>query len=254
MTAVAGVKLTPEAAESCVSSPWLADASLEDIANFSNVSTNPHMGQATRQHSRIMRCLEFQQAGVLHRGMQTASRQSTFLSAGGPQSGKTWANLPSRADDYMDNDHFRMAAMLRLGAVGTPLGAFCQLTKKDDEPCLAALDSPLIHPAVCKFGPARLRPHRSVAHRLAKELRSTGAQVDHERAVPQLCSVNEDIQQIQESILGVVVSWPGGTRQCFLDVTIRSAHSDRYSAPHTALLEWPPAPAIEKNVHVTATL
>ena len=54
-----------------------------------------------------------------------------------------------------------------------------------------------------------------------------------ERAVPQLYSVNQENQQIQESILDLVVSWPGGTRQFFPDVIVRSVFSGRYNATHS---------------------
>eukprot|EP00973_Karenia_brevis_P086056 11933487-Karenia_brevis.AAC.1 len=58
-----------------------------------------------------------------------------------------------------------MGLQLRLGSVQCPAGAVCQIMKagqSETEKCLQTLDSPLTHPHLCKCGPARLRPHRSL--------------------------------------------------------------------------------------------
>jgi len=123
-----------------------------------------------------------------------------------------------------------MMLNLRLGAVEVPPGAVCMLAKRsDEEQCLVALDSPLTHPFLCKCGPARLRPHRAICHKLAHLLRRTGDHVDIERAVPQLYKVGDDGDAITEAILDVVSSHPGGLSKAYVDVTIRAPHATRYA-------------------------
>eukprot|EP00973_Karenia_brevis_P073250 10175793-Karenia_brevis.AAC.1 len=104
----------------------------------------------------------------------------------------------------MDNDHFRTAMLMRLGALECTRGAVCQVPKQSHgEKCLQALDDKLVHPLVCKCGPARQRPHRSVCHTLARLLKQTGAHTDMERAVPQLYMVERDGTHTTEAILDV---------------------------------------------------
>eukprot|EP00973_Karenia_brevis_P041529 5747730-Karenia_brevis.AAC.1 len=71
-----------------------------------------------------------------------------------------------------------------------------------------ALDNPLVHPFVCKSGPARLGPHRSLCHTLARMLRKSGAHVDMESSVPQLYTYDEYGNCDSESILDDVSSHP----------------------------------------------
>ena len=129
----------------------------------------------------------------------------------------------------MDNDHFKIAALLRIGAIDVPEGAVCQIKKKNEqEECLHELTSPLVHPLLCKYGPARLRPHRSLCHALARLLRRAGGHVDIERAVPQLYTVEQEGSKITEAILDVVTSHPGGLNKSYVDISIRAPHAQRY--------------------------
>ena len=64
---------------------------------------------------------------------------------------------------------------------------------------------------------------------MAKLLRETGAHVDIERAVPQLCMVEADGSKVTEAILNVVSSHPGGLCKSLLDITICAPHAERYT-------------------------
>eukprot|EP00973_Karenia_brevis_P030373 4188491-Karenia_brevis.AAC.1 len=187
------VKLDEDALERYASSPWSADVSLKELCEFEPRTTRDGYGQGSKLMSRAMRCIEFLRASALYDGMSTNYRREVFLSAGGPQNGKIWNELPAHYNKFLGNDHFKMAINLRLGAVRAPDGATCMIAKAGDQDhCLTALCNPLVHPALCKQGPARLRPHRSVSTSMAKLLRKTGAHVDMERAVPELYMIDAE--------------------------------------------------------------
>ena len=112
----------------------------------------------------------------------------------------------------------------------------CQIPSAGDgnELCLAQVANPLEHPHLCKVGPARLRPHRSVQVRFQQLLRKCGCFTDLTRAVPCLYSV-DDKGVVTEAILDVVMSLPGGLAQQFYDVSVRCPHSVRNAqGVHTA--------------------
>ena len=142
-----------------------------------------------------------------------------------------WSSLPTAPCSFFDNDHFRAALQMRLGSVRAPDGALCQMVKAgkcSDDKCLTSITNPVVHPLLCKYGPSRLRPHRSMVVRLQQELVRSGANVDIERAVPSLYRVGSD-GVVTEAILDVVLSFPGSLTQTSLDVTIRCRHSLRYN-------------------------
>ena len=93
--------------------------------------------------------------------------------------------------------------------------------------CGHALDARMVHPQLCKQGPARMRPHRALAAALARELRRCGAEVDLERTVIELAQYDNE-GNIREAILDLVVGFPGAVQQLFIDVTIRCPHAGRY--------------------------
>ena len=82
---------------------------------------------------------------------------------------------------------------------------------------------------MCKCGPARLRPHRSLLVTLLRLLRKEGCFADEERAVPCLYRIDEN-GRVTEAILDVILSLPGGLASSYLDVTVRCPHSVRNSA------------------------
>ena len=94
------------------------------------------------------------------------------------------------------------------------------------------MDSTLNHPQLCKQGPARMRPHRALAHALARVLRACRAEVDIERVVPELVRVG-DTGVVQEAVMDLVATFPGSVRPLYIDVTIRCPHAARYAQAAT---------------------
>ena len=75
----------------------------------------------------------------------------------------------------------------------------------------------------------QLRSHNALAAVLRHTLVRAGAFVDRERVVPELCAVREDGSRV-DAILDLVVRWPGLGSETLVDVSIRSAHAERYTA------------------------
>eukprot|EP00973_Karenia_brevis_P094092 12420685-Karenia_brevis.AAC.1 len=68
----------------------------------------------------------------IYDSMDTQHRREVFLSSGGPQCGKVWSEMLAHANQFMDNDHFKTSALLRLGALEPSNGAVCQMPKQGD--------------------------------------------------------------------------------------------------------------------------
>ena len=227
------VSFTDESAGAYAAGPWSKDCSPSSLFSYSYRSSSNVAGSGTKLHARIMRGLEALQATGLHARLPPYC-QTVMLSCGGSGAGKFWSTMPGRADHFMDNMHFRMAMCMRLGMVSVPAGAVCQIPKASEggEHCLCSLETEIVHPYLCKAGPARLRPHRSLAETLAREAKKLGAHVDLERACPDLYQVREN-GHITEAILDVVYHLPGGPRQRKIDVTIRCPFAQRYADTST---------------------
>ena len=89
----------------------------------------------------------------------------------------------------------------------------------------------MIHPAVCKQGVARQRPHRMLAASMAGCLRKVGAEIDMERTVVELAHFAED-GAVSEAILDIWVQFPGHPAPVYLDVTIRCPQAQRYTTAY----------------------
>jgi len=221
------VTFSDAACESYRSGPWSKDTTLQALLDYEPKKTNVSTGQGTKVHARIMRALESLQATSLYNGCADRFGKEQFLSAGGNHTGKLWTSVPQSAAAFFDNDHFRMAVQLRLGCVTAPESSVCKIANTAGEECLQRLTTPVTHPHLCKYGPARLRPHGSLIAGLKHQLLKVGAQVDVERAVPFLYRVGTD-GKVQEAILDIVTSFPGGLHQEWMDITIRCPHAERY--------------------------
>ena len=84
------------------------------------------------------------------------------------------------------------------------------------------------HPTLCKWRPARQRPHNCVRNKLCELLRQAGNQTDIERAVPALYNTWPD-GSTREAILDLYTSTPGSLACAPIDVTISSPHAASYS-------------------------
>ena len=227
------VTFTGPGSDTYSSGPWTQDCSAAQIFSHTPRFSCMQYGSGSKLHARIMRGLEAITATRLHAALP-AYQQTVLLSCGGQGSGKFWSTIPGRPDHFMGNLHFKSAMSLRLGLVDVPDGAVCQIQKSTSaegsglDQCLCTLERDLQHPFLCKAGPARMRPHRSIAETLACEFKKQGAHVDLERACPDLCKVAEN-GHITEAILDVVYHLPGGPYQRKIDVTIRCPFAGRYS-------------------------
>ena len=98
-----------------------------------------------------MRCLNGLAATALYNGLPSSFEKEVMLSSGGLMVGKFWSEIPRFVTNFMDNDHFRMSAQLRLALVAVPPGALCQIAKANDldDKCLAAMSDPCVHPHLC---------------------------------------------------------------------------------------------------------
>ena len=213
--------------------PWATEMPVQKLLDKFHAATGPCFGSSTRLHGRIMRGLEaidgmnVYEAADLH-------HKTLLLSGGGPGTGKLFHNFPVSGKYYMPDAHFRVVLLSRLGLLRPPAGAVCQIPQGHPEAapdvCGSCLDSPLVHPFLCKAGPCRLRPHRSLCNGLAIEARAAGGHVDAERACPQLYQWHND--RCQEAILDLVYHLPGTTVTRMIDVTVRCPFASRYASTH----------------------
>ena len=132
--------------------------------------------------------------------------------------------MPRTPDKYFPSGHFRTASLRGLGAISAPRGSTCAIpsrgqTGQQEELCGQLLDPQLAHAAVCKKGPARMRPHRHLAAAMADCLKLAGADIDLERTVIELAQTNED-GTLKEAVLDLYVLWPGSVTPYYIDVTI----------------------------------
>ena len=129
----------------------------------------------------------------------------------------------------MPNGHWRMATQLRLGMVRLRPGLRCAMPcgRSGGRLCDTPLDEHGLHCMLCKAGPSRLRPHRSVVACLAQHTRRSGAHVDVERVVPELNIW--DGARCVDAIMDAVIWWPGRLNRHLTDATIRCPHAKRYA-------------------------
>jgi len=192
-----------------------------------------------RYASRIYKHLDAVRAAAAWHRADEVEREAS-LAAGGRGAGALWMQLPDRPSDLLGTAHFRVATLLRIGALKPPRTATCQLeargTRQRGEEgggaapvCGRAMGRWCEHALLCKCGPARLRPHRALAGVLARELRDCGAEVDLERVVPDLSDLAADDPEKRDAVLDIVASFPGSFAFNYVDVSIRCPHASRYT-------------------------
>ena len=74
--------------------PWIDDATVNDLTQGAVRATSQSMGQGTKIHSRIMRCMNALSATALHNGLPTSFEKEVMLSSGGHMVGKFWSEVP----------------------------------------------------------------------------------------------------------------------------------------------------------------
>ena len=214
-----------------LASPWAVEMPPQKLLNKVHATVSPSFGAGTKLHGRLMRGLESIQAMDVF-DVSDPFQRTLMLSAGGPGSGKLFHTFPLGGRFYMPNAHFHTTLLARFGLLLPPLGSVCQLSNgrldSSMNACGCCLERPLVHPYLCKAGPCRLRPHRSLCTSLAIEARSSGGHVDTERACPELFQWQNG--RCQEAILDIVYHLPGTTVTRFIDVTVRCPFAARYAS------------------------
>ena len=223
--------------------PWVHDTPTQELGSlriearpdYDTIANDSQTSRLPRRFaSRIFKHLESLAATRLWAGLAgQRDRQAGLLSAGGAGNGGVWQNLPNREEDFFPSGHFKVASLRRLGGLSAPPGATCAIKVRangteEPECCGQILDASMVHPAVCKQGVARQRPHRMLAATMAGCLRKVGAEIDMERTVVELAHFAED-GEVTEAILDLWVQFPGHTTPVYLDVTIRCPQAQRYT-------------------------
>ena len=98
---------------------------------------------------------------------------------------------------------------------------------EDHSACEKLVDRRGLHAELCGIGPVRQRTHRNVARTLGFCLKRAGANVDYERAAPQLYIWRPN-GSCEEAYMDVWCSWPGALTNTKVDVTVRSVFASRY--------------------------
>lgn len=147
--------------------------------------------------------------------------------ASGRQVGATWTAPMQGSTQIFPNGHWRMATQMRLGTLRLPPNIHCAMPKAGGKPCRAILDTRGLHTLLCKAGPSRLRPHRSVTSSLAQLCRRSGAHVDIERTVPELATWKDG--GCVDAVMDAIAWWPGRLQRHLIDITIRCPHAARYT-------------------------
>ena len=142
----------------------------------------------------------------------------------------TWSAPPDCT--LMPNAHWRAATQARIGCINIPQNIKCRLKTNGGSSCEATLDQGGTHSQLCKMGPARMRPRRAVQTTLGGLLRSTGAHVDLERALPELFTWHG--QKCTEARLDAAIRWPTSLHTTVVDITVRCPHASRYGGGVTA--------------------
>ena len=152
-----------------------------------------------------------------------------MLSAGGTNTGMTWSALPDPGQAAFPDAHWRVATLERLDLLRCEAGTTCGLPRSAQRggKCGKAMDTKLRHIWHCRTGAARLRIHFAIVGALARELRSSGGNVDLERALPELARLLES-GELEEAIMDLTCWWPGGLEWYGVDVTMRFAGAARY--------------------------
>ena len=175
-------------------------------ANRTSRTTSRMMGQGTKVHSRVVRCLHALSATVVYNALPNDFEKEVMLSSGGPMVGKVWSEVPRILVSFMDNDHFHTALQLRLALLEAPPGSMCQIAKINDtdDKCLKDISNPCSHPHLCKLGPARQRPHRALMMSMKRVLERAGASVDLEQAISALYRINSEGKLLKQSWMSLL--------------------------------------------------
>ena len=181
--------------------------------------------------SRVLRLSE-QQAAIHIWSTSTDRQQTRQLECGGDGTGSMWLATPDTVATRFPYAHWRLATRYRLALTLAPPAAACCVPRADHTPCDMQIDPWGDHQLVCKAGPARLRPHKALQHKLGQLLTASGADVDYERPVPDMYRLRAD-GTVQEEILDLVATYPAIVGYWAIDVSIRAPQAARSADTNT---------------------
>ena len=227
-----GLAVTPDFKAFYDSTPWVEDFTVEDLVDR---ITRQQDGRPTGMAGALFRILDAARAAHLWKnaGVQ---RKAHFLSSGGPGTGTFWIQRRLGKRGMFPNSHFREALKLKLGCTSAPPGCICNIQRGADKiekvPCGAALESVgiLVHPHLCSFSGAYLRPHRGLCKGVGRILAASGGILDYERYVPELYQIRnrkgdetiipENLTQadIRGAQMDIYALWPGDSQQLLVDI------------------------------------
>ncbi len=229
--------------------PWTGQEKLDELVSptwpqtDTSTSQSPSEGamkgfQRDPNHhrlaARMTTILDALDAARVWHTMKSDIMRANFVSAGGSGNGLVWDETCKRPRQWLPNQHFRIATMMRmqLAVISADQPIMCGNRAKGgdgEETCGCKLDDRMYHSRVCKIGPARVRTHNALARAVAMELRMAGASVDVERHVPELYKINTE-GVVMEAIADISVHFPGEGFLTHLDVSVRAAGAERYVA------------------------
>ena len=148
---------------------------------------------------------------------------SVYLSTGGEGAG-AWLHAPTDEIPPLSNEHFAIAAKLRMNKAQTPTITQCQ-RHTDARKCNERVSTQLHHALTCAFGPYRTNRHDAVRDATAKLIRKiTGQEPLIEQNVPPLSlPADNHPDDIKSNNNRSGITWHTATATIHLDIMITSA-------------------------------
>ena len=177
--------------------------------------------------ARICRLAEVGALAVKWPMLRETARHD-LLSTAGPHTGILWADIP-QVGGWLPDDSFVLEVSLRLGFFAVPAGARCQLQPQTGPhkgtPCGRLLTERGAHIGRCRAAEGQVRIHNSARAALATAMRKSGAQVDEELVVPQLCYRDKD--GLHDAVLDIVSRRGDAVTPWWFDLVMVNSTAER---------------------------
>ena len=149
---------------------------------------------------------------------------SVYLSSGGEGAG-AWLHAPTDEILPLSNEHFTIAAKLRLNKAQRPNPTHCQ-RHTDTRACNEPVNAQLFHALSCPFGPYRTNRHNAIRDALAKLIRKiTGHEPLIEQDIPTQAhpTGQHHSDDVKPNNNRSDITWHTATQPVHLDVMVTSA-------------------------------
>jgi hypothetical protein len=190
-----------------------------DPAIWSTLSTITHESSPTRHQQKTLTNLVRKHHQVMLKNTMTAEEMSIHLSTSGVGAG-AWLHAPVEDVIPLSNEHFKIAANMRLKKPQTPQPTHCH-RHTDTRTCNHHVCPQLHHALNCPFGPYRSARHNAVRDTIAALIqRITGQEPLKEQQLPtQIDSNHPDETNMGRSD----ITWFCATHPVHMDCMITSA-------------------------------